>query len=273
MNDDVKRARIAKYFRPTPRAAFVLMGACAILFVAGGALAEKVLMGAGAVGIFAGVALWAWMSGLRPTEVELDGWLAEDTEGLLKRARQKLGLREEETIADPIVVGPGFLFAGWEEAKKIEPEHLAPNAWRIGHDGALRLGAFRYQAFFPTAKFLGSYTCSYDFCEGKSCGERTEEFFYRDIVSVTTRQESRKVAWLAPKGAAGKALGIGREEREEEFGDFETFRLTVSSGDFVEVAVSCEEPQKKLLGRKAALKGRSCEQAVAAIRRFLREKK
>ena len=238
-------------------------------FIIGAAMRAAEIFLPGVLIVVGGALLVLRVIGGKPTEAEFDEWLAEDMDALFERARGLLKISPEDVIAEPIVIGPGMLFMGWPDAARISPAHLPPNAWKAGDDGVLRVGAFSYQVFFPTEKYLASFWCVYDLCEGKAYNERTEEFFYRDIVSVGTRVQEFAVERIERAGL----LRLRKEVRSYRFSDFESFRLTVSSGDFIEVVVKCTEPQKALLGREASLPSGPYEEAMGAIRRLLREKK
>jgi len=269
MDEGAKRAGVVKFFEPWPAWGVGLAAAGLLVFIIGAAVGKAEIFLPGVLIVAGGALLALRVIGGRPSEAEFDDWLAEDIDALFERARGLLKISPEDVIAEPIVVGPGMLFMGWPDAARISAGHLPPNAWRAGNDGVLRVGAFSYQVFFPTEKYLASFWCVYDFCAGKAYNERTEEFFYRDIVSVGTRMQEFAVERIERAGL----LRLRREVRNYKFGDFESFRLTVSSGDFIEVVVKCAEPQKALLGREVSLPSGPYEEAVGAIRRLLREKK
>jgi hypothetical protein len=269
MDEAENRARIARFFAPLPTGGFVLAVVGLIVFIIGAAIYAPVVFLPGVLIVVGGAALLLRSLSGRPTEAEFDEWLSEDLEELFERARGALKISPEDVIAEPILIGPGHLFMGWPAASRINAEHLPPNAWRAGTDGVLRVGAFSYQVFFPTEKSLASFWCVYDFCEGKSYNERTEEFFYRDVVSVGTRAQEFDIERSERAGL----LGLRKEAKRYTFGDFESFRLTVAGGDFIEVLVKCAEPQRMLLKREASLPSGPYEEAVAAVRKLLRERK
>lgn len=266
--EGVKRARIARFFAPWPLWQVAPAPAGLIIAAIGVAARTRWLFIPGILVAFCGMILIARLVGAKPSDAQMDEWLAEDVDALFERARKSLTIEPEQVIAEPVLVGPGLLFMGWPEAARIEPEHLPPNAWKAARDGVLRVGAFSYQVLFPMDRFLAAFTCVYDFIEGKAYNERTEEFFYRDVVSVATRVDEMAVEKIARKGLLRR-----KETASYKFNDFESFRLTVTSGESLSVVVKCREPQKALLGREASLSAGPHDEAVAAIRKLLREKK
>jgi len=202
-----------------------------------------------------------------PSDSEMQQYLEEDLEYLKGHARKKLGMEEEDVIAEPLVVAPGLLFASWEQAKGMNPDHVAPRAAKVGKDNTLRMGSFECSVFFPTQKFLGTYYCVFDACEGHCFHESTDEFFYQDIVQVATKTENRAVAWREKDGTS----------RSNQVNDMMMFRLTVSSGDGVSIHIHSEDMKRFIFGDKRAdrlqLIATNHEKAIQTIRKFLREKK
>jgi hypothetical protein len=269
MEASAKRARIENYFAPFPSTAIIPLAVGFIICAGGIAAGSTQVFIAGLMVMFAG-AIWViQILRARPTNMQFDDWLAEDVDELFERARKRLDIKPEDVIAEPVVIGPGLLFMGWKDAVRMQSAHLPPNMWRAGEDGVLRVGAFTYQVLFPMEKYLASYICSYDLCEGEAYNEHTEEFFYRDIVSVSTRTDEMTVQQIMRKGLLRRTP----EVITHTFNDFDTFRLTLSSGDAMQVVVKCSAPQKALLKRKASLPAGAYDDAVNAIRKLLRDKK
>jgi hypothetical protein len=121
-----------------------------------------------------------------------------------------------------------------------------------GKDGLMRFSAWEVAIFNLTDKYLGGYQAVLCMMSGKTVGERTEEFFYRDIVKVGTAQESYVLA------DGSKATGA------------ESFVLTVSSGD--SIGVRDVTPKLEERGLRVVPTS-SMEKTIQAIRTMLREKK
>lgn len=269
MDESTKRSRIRRYFKKFPTNAVLAAIGIGLLCVVIG-FAAKGLGLVAALGILLviiGIVIAVTFSSGTPSDSEMSQFMVDDLRLLMERARKKLGMEAEEAISDPLVIGPGLLFANWDEAKGLNREHVAPFAMKVGGDGVLRMGSFECSVFFPTQKFLGTYYCVFDACEGQPFHERTEEFFYQDVVQVATRTEDRAVEFQGEKG----------ESRSVRVQDMEMFRLTVSSGDSVEVHIRSDELKRRIFGdRKAAqiqLIATNHENAIQTIRKFLREKK
>jgi hypothetical protein len=257
MDPAEKRERIQKYFTRATRPYVVPLVLCGLLLAAGVVLRQPIVLMLGGLAFIAAVIIHGVKRSDRPDEQEMGRFLDEDLAELGRRAGQRLGLSRDELIEPPIVLGQGLIFAGWPEAGSIPPAHLPPAAMKVGPGGALRLGAFKYQAFWPTAKFIASYTATWDFCEGRFHHESTEEFFYQDVVSVLWRRERRQ---------AGE--GEGAESQE-----FDVFALTLTSGHAVEVVLNCTAIERARPAGEATRLKDTYQKAVRDLRALLRKKK
>jgi hypothetical protein len=247
MDESLIRASIRKYFKKFPTWA-VILSVIGLLIVlssaqssAGGVLFGLVLLGIGAVGI--------WMAlGGKPSDEQMDAWLRDDLAKLSKTALAKLGLDETETIGDPVTVhGPIMWSTGGIQAKDLVSKK--------GKDGVARFGVYRCNIIHLSEKNLGSYSCTYNFLKGTPVGEETDEYFYKDVVSVATKTESTSL--VLPNG--------------QKMDHSETFQLTTSGGTSIKVVIS--DPKLSQFTGNATIPTTSAEKAVAAIRKMLRDKK
>jgi len=102
-----------------------------------------------------------------------------------------------------------------------------------------------------------AYTCVLDFTTGKALNESTDEYFYKDVVSVSTKSESRTVN--IPK------LGT------LQLNTAETFTLTTSGGTSLSVLLRDPTLIEKMGGGE--IPTTRAEKAIQTVRKMLREKK
>ncbi|OMP29949.1 phage holin family protein [Mangrovimonas sp. DI 80] len=134
--------------------------------------------------IFAGVPAFIFYNYSRkntlPTESQLDNWLDEDIQAIIKdRPFNKLGISKEDLVAESmLVVGPIYWYVnGFDQNDILAKE---------GKDGFNRFTAWTVQLFMFTENYLCSYKCDYNWLKNTYINESTNEFFYKDVVSVKT---------------------------------------------------------------------------------------
>src|SRR5713226_3802643 len=99
MNEDNRRSQIKKYFASFPKWAVVLIIVGVLLLAAKGLGVIPI-----AFGIW-GIVSWSQ----RPSDQQMDAWIAEDLKKLHARALQKTGFDQAELIGEPVAVyGPRF---------------------------------------------------------------------------------------------------------------------------------------------------------------------
>jgi len=241
---EIDRSKIAKYFNPFPMwtIAFIVIG---ILLIA--------VKGIGLIPlIIGGVGLYFYFTG-RPTDQQMDEWIQEELRVMDARALQKVGFDKADAVAEPVPVwGPRVVNTGG-----------VPFQIKAGKDGILRYNPLDVSILNFGANQLVSYQCAYDRFTGNCLQETTDEYFYKDVVSVSTKTDT-----------TSKDVTVGKKKVERiQLKNSEMFRLTTSGGTSVEVFIQDEG----LLGLKSAKGGRmptsQAEKAVATVRRMLRDKK
>jgi hypothetical protein len=161
--------------------------------VIGGLLVSSTT-GVGAVLILVGIALIAIpvvnynnakeRYNARPSDSQIDQWLQEDLKNIVeKNPLPKLGIDKSELVAESLIV-PGPIF--WNVSGFNRDEVLR----KEGNDKLYRYSIWSVQVFVFTENFLGSYKCYYNWLRDTYVGESTNEFFYKDVVSVKTDTES-----------------------------------------------------------------------------------
>jgi len=182
---------VKRYFAPFPKWVVFATGLALVAIALGASEATRIrLAGAGApdeldelvvaagVGLLAiGVlrlALWS----VRPSGEQIDRWLARDLSRLKMRAIERCGLTGLTLTSETVVLtGPRFNVAGAE----LGYRRARREATRFTPVGVTVLNFTEHQIF--------AYQCALDRLTGSALAEQTDEFFYRDVVSVSTRTD------------------------------------------------------------------------------------
>jgi hypothetical protein len=257
MNGD-KASQIKKYFAPFPKWAIVVI-IIGVLFLAS----------QNAAGIFIGLAviglgiwgIYSWSQ--RPSDHQMDTWTKEGLKKLHERALEKMGLDQSELISEPVAVyGPRFWnIAGAEVGVKK------------GKDGVVRFIPLGVTIINFTQNQLVAYQCALDLTTGHPLHESTDEYFYRDVVSVST--QSKSVTWdrvvlntkAISKGPLAKLVVGGKLQ----FNAAEMFVLTTSGGTSIEVVL--RDPKLIESAGGGSIPTDMADKAVQTVRKMLREKK
>lgn len=182
----------------------------------------------------------------RPSLEQMMAWLKEGLEAAKDASMEKLGLVEEDvTSEEPIATfGPRY-DAG------IQGFSLKDVLRRKVGDNKYFYSTYHLAVFQFTDRFLGAYQATYNMIKDTRTSERTDEFFYRDVVAVRVDSESSNFTLKS-----GDKL-----ERSK------TFSLAVSSGDRIRVVIN--DPQLGATDRIESLG----DEAVANVRTMLRQYK
>ena len=114
------------------------------------------------------------------SESQLDLWLEEDIQEVIKkRPYDKLGISKADLVAESLLVlGPIYWNVSGFDVKDI--------LMKKGKDGFNRYSIWTIQVFAFTENYLCSYKCNYNWIKNTYINESTNEFFYKDVVSVKT---------------------------------------------------------------------------------------
>jgi len=238
MSNEEKRKAIKKYFKPFPKGAVwaILIG---ILLLAA--------YGLGVIPIAIGIImLVSWSK--KPSDSEMDKYIADDLSVAKSKSLQKTSLDESELVGEPVVVtGPRF----WNTAGA----HIL---YKKGKDERLRFTPITITVLLMTQHQIVSYQCCLDLTTGNYLNESTDEYFYKDVVSVATKTESKSYS-------------------SEEFGGTiqlnaaETFVLTTSGGTSIETVL--KDPKLIKIMGGGDIPTTEAERAIQVVRKMLREKK
>jgi hypothetical protein len=199
-----------------------------------------VFVGIGFLGIF------SYALG-KPTDQQMDEWLEEDMEDLKKKALNKMGIDEAELVSEPVIItGPRL----WDIAG-------ADVLSKKGKDDILRFTPISVSIINFAQNQLLAYACVFDFTTGNTLNESTDEYFYKDVVSVSTKSESKLVR-IPRKGTI-------------HLNAAETFTLTTTGGTSASVLLRDPKLIEKMGGGE--IPTTRAEKAILAMRKMLREKK
>jgi hypothetical protein len=246
MDEQTKRSKIKNYFKPFPKWAvwMILIGAIVLLAGsqagAGAVLFGVVLASIGAFGIY------SFGQG-KATDQEMDQFLDEDLAGLGAHGLNKVGMDESELVGKTVQVR-GF------------PRTLrgAEFDYKKGKDNVLRFTPTQATLIFFTQNQLVGFSCVFDSKTGKPLNESTQEFFYRDVVAVSTKTISVSLA-------LGGRLGTVQANAAEEF------TLSTAGGPEFSVVLRDTTLIEKMGGGELPIT--RAEEAIQGVRRMLRDKK
>lgn len=244
-SEDQKRQRIRNYFKK-PKLKWPI-----ILLVIGLLLLSQ--SSSAVIGLLVLIAAGAWLFfEIKPVmdapgDQTVDAWLVDDIEHLKKRSMDRLNIEEEELIRDSVVIRGPILWS----THGVPTEELA---WKKGKDERIRFSINAVTVVHLTEHKLSSYQCDYNFIRGVPLNERDDEFHYRDVVAVSTRDDSTN--YTLPNGVLMKQAQL--------------FKLAVSSGDSIQVVVNSSDLLKFTGG---IMLDTGLDTAVKALRKVLSEKK
>ncbi len=168
----------------------------------------------------------------KPTDSEINQICKTEIEDLKQKALRKLGIDEEEiNLATPIVLdGPAFY------------DLTTPFLYKKGNDNGYRSSNYEGMILFFSESQVHSYKYAFSIIADEHT-EHTDEYFYRDIVTISTSSEKFKV-----KTQKGSDFNI----------NFEQFKITTSGG----TSLSC-----------SLLNPGALEKSIHGMRQLLRQKK
>lgn len=199
----------------------------------------------------------------RPSDREIDAFIDSELDDVAKRAMERQNLDDSDLASDAIyVVGPRI----WNIAG-------AKAAFRKGKDDRIRYTPMGVTILYFTQHQLIGYQCALDLYTGRALDESTDEYFYKDVVSVSVRtmSETFHLDKADRRAIKGTELEKMIENDTLHLKKAEKFILTTSGGTALEVILN--DPKfLEAVGGGAMPKDRT-EKAVTAVRRMLLEKK
>jgi hypothetical protein len=241
---DPNRASIEKYFMskfPKWAIGLIVIG---VLMLAGPVVLKIV-----GVLMVAGGGFAIYNSTQVASDAEIDQWTQDDLSKLNKRSLDKLGTDASELVGEAVIItGPRL-------------SNLGPSkfGYRKGKDNILRFTPVNSTIINFTQNQLLIYRCALDLISGNPVNEQTDEYFYRDVVSVQTLSDTVSVS-LPGKEFQGLQLNAA-----------EIFRLTTSGG--TQVNMTLRDPNLIMKMGGGEIPTTVAERAIQTIRKMLREKK
>lgn len=248
-----KRRQIKKYFKPFPKMAVWLI-------IVGVPLSAA--FGLGIILIIIGIVkIVFWKK--KPNDRQMDEWLAADLQHMENRAIERNGLDESELVSETVLLTSlRFWDIGGAEI-----------GIRRGKDDIIRFTPIGITVINFTEHQLVAFQCALDFMTGNALSESTDEYFYRDIVSVSTQTESMTwdKAMLSSSGFAKTPLAALVKHGKLQFNAAKKFKLTTSGGTSIEVVLDDSTLIKSVGG--GTIPTERADKTVQAVRKVLREKK
>lgn len=241
---DPNRASIQKYFMSKfPKwAIFLIVIGALMLF---GPIAAKAI---GLIMIVGG-GFAIYNASNVASDADIDQWTQEDLDKLSKRSLDKMGIDASELVSEGVIItGPRLSNLG-----------PAKFGFRKGKDNVLRFTPVNSTIINFTQNQLLVYRCALDLITGNPVNEATDEYFYRDVVSVQTSSETVSVSL---PGTSLDGLQCNAAE---------SFKLTTSGGTSVSMALRDPSLVQKMGGGE--IPTTTAERAIQSIRKMLREKK
>lgn len=277
MHEGSKRTMILKYFQPFPYWAIVAVPfgvAFLFLSILSFGEADEMTILVGVFGLIAAIVgavfIYSHLKG-QPSDYQVDKWLEEDLEYLSERAVNKCGADDSELVAEPVTItGPYIWYTG--DAKVL---------FKKGKDNILRFTPIRVAIVNFTQKQLLIYNCVYDFIDGKLLNESTDEYFFKDVVSVSTKLESMSItipesvyklldlhSWELGNFLRGRATS---GTNTIQLNNVETFTLTTTGGTSISIVLRDPDLTKIMGGGE--IPTTRAEKAVQVIRKMILEYK
>jgi len=268
---------IKKYFTPFPRSVWLMWLTAAILIAIGisdteGTSIESDLENGNYIGLAGVAGGFLLVVGLlrvlpmigRPGGTQMDRWLDRDLARLGRRAVTKCGLGTETLTSEPVLLaGPVFDVAGADFAFRA----LRRDITRFTPVAVTILNFTEHEIF--------AYQGALDRLTGNVLEETTDEYFYRDVVSVSTRTESQVVDKHALTRAGRRRLRAQIRAGRLQIPRAEEFILTTSGGTSISVTIEVvlDKLNDLVMGPGGLVQVSTADRAIAAMRKMLREKK
>jgi hypothetical protein len=185
----------------------------------------------------------------QPSDLEVDRWFDEALARLSAHSLEKLELTPEECedVDLPPIIGPVL----WNKGG-IAPEDVV---WKSGQDGLARFGVCQVSHLWFAEEHLGIFRCDYDLIRDAVLNEETQEFFYRDIIAVSTLEKASSLT--LPSGYS--------------LTSFQEFRISVANDRYFAMTVGSSQ-LRQLTGAER-LPENGTEQAIRALRAKLKARK
>ena len=209
---------------------------------------------------------------------EMDKYINEDMQQIESNAVKLLDFEEESLLTKPVflVSSPNFLDAACVGSDR---------KMKIGDDEIIRYSPINVAILYPCKKMVATYQAKWDLLTGKALNENTDEFFYKDITSVSMKAESVQLSKADIEKIKGdneiiikihdelmkRAKKLPNEYEKLVVSGQQMMRMSTSGGNNVEVFLKNSE-----IDEIAGFKTRDTaemEKGIQNLRKLIREKK
>lgn len=224
--------RNKKYFKQSsPKVGIVLIIIGVVLTLILSGLGAALIIGL--LVVAGGIALLYFTFAGKPTDAEIDSDAASAIADVKKRALGKLGLDEDEVkLIDPVAVH-GYYYKNIASGVQV----------KLGKDRVFRSSNYEGVVLFFSEHQLHAYKFQFSLVSPQESREQTDEYFYKDVVSVSTQSETFKITDV--KGNSQQV-------------NFEEFKLTTTGGTSITSSIRDEG---------------SVSRVISGARSLIREKK
>lgn len=245
VDEATKRRLIKKYFEPFPMWAVVVAAIAALVGL--GSLGSSVITGIILLLVAAGAGYFAFKSIQdKPSDQQMDAWLKEDLAALDTVSLNKGGLDESQTVGESVkLYGPCLNVSA------------ATARYKVGKDKIVRYTPVHVGVMHFVKDQLFWYGTDFDRTTGKALNESTDEYFYKDVVSVSTKAQSGTVQLT--------------KKRSLQYTGAESFTLTTSGG--TSISLTLNEPSVAQALKGDRMQASEADKSVQKVRSMLREKK
>ena len=240
-----KRLAIIKYFSPFAGCAAIISIIIGLGLIVGGFDNKFALILFGlpfiAFGVYAIISAMDIIS-----DKTMDAYICEDLALAKGKALTKSSIDESQLVGEQLTIY-GFPQRGDFEI-----------LWKKGKDNIIRHTPISVTVITLTENQLVSYQADLELTTGNFLNESTDEYFYKDIVSIATKTESREIKF--------KSLG------KIQLNAAEIFKLTTSGGTSIEVILRDQQFLIQKMGG-GEIPITNVEKTISVVRKMLREKK
>ena len=247
----ISEADMKRYFVPRDEGVVILMTIGGVLIFLIGLFYQidgLIFVGLAAAIIGGGIIVVPRIESTQLTDTAYDAWLKAQANTLLRTAIKKLGIDSQNTQGYLQV--HGFVLAGMRAPFRYRLDELR---YKRGKDGIVRYGVNVFTYFFPTDQSVVVFIGDINALNPSAHNEKTQEYFYRDIVGVTTSDEQTVIG-----------LYQYRVQR---------FSVRISNGDTIDISVEASPLDTSQNLPSFTVLDSGIDNTVAALRRLLREAK
>lgn len=201
----------------------------------------------------------------RPTGAQMDRWLDRDLERVARRAVEKCGIEDIERVAESVILtGPD-----------IVPPEVAEFSFRRTRRDITRFTPVGVAVLNFAEHEIFGYQCVFDRFTGNAVNETTHEFFYQDIVSVSTETETLTLEKRDLTRRARRLLRRQIRGNKLQIPGTEVFTLSTSGTATFQITIGMvlERLHQLVMGKGGRVDVDEADRAIKGMRKMLREKK